>query len=1342
MNLPNEQQWLRVEELARQWSNLPPDQVAANIVQLAAAGESATVLTVLGTWLALPPPTGPFDTGSIIGGRYTLKEKLGEGSMGSVWRAKQELIGRDVAVKLIHPVLITPGLSARFLHEMELLGQLDHPGIIKIFDAGTHEHPGLPAIPFFAMELIRGLPLDRWADAHRADRPSLLRTAKAICESVQSAHERRIVHRDLKPSNILVRETGQPVVLDFGIARLTSVAAGDEYGVFSGTPQYAAPEQHLGRDRDFRSGESVDVYAMGAILFQMLSGRRLFQFPHGASLSDMRRAVLENPLPRLSEVVPECPTFLDEIVARALRRDPADRFYSIAGFGRAIARAGARFGPVEERPAPWIPAPGAIVPGTGWKLVEKLGEGGAGQVWVGLHDQLAERRVFKFCDTEDKARTLKRELTLFRLLKERVGRNPHFIQLHEVSLDEPPWYLMMDYAEARALDCWAAAQPGGLAAMPEHLRLEIVAQIAEGLQAAHESGILHRDIKPSNILVESSKRSAPLHVFIADFGIGQIIANELLLRGTRLGFTRTVTDLRSGLSGTMLYMAPEVLEGNPATVRSDIYSLGVLFWQLLIANLTTALDAADWSSRIEDPLLREDLTRCLAGSPQKRWAGAGELAASIRALPARRAAVERRKVESAARERAAYRRGVLRATAVAAVVVAGIAWLAWTAWVHRRAAESARGEITLEQAATLAQTDFALGRRERGMRLLDTAVKTTTNRTALRSAAASVLGMADLVRVPVPPEVPKAPSAAAVPPMAGESCRITSGDGALVAVARDLDGLNGAVDLVTAATRERLSTIERKKFPWVPIAQPGLLTFSPDKNLLAIGGPASSRHILLCNVANGSLHSYLYHASDARACGWHPSGRIFVSGCADGRVLVWDTAMARKVKDPPAGHQFDLPPSLDTPAQDTPAQTLLGHLGAVEHLAFSSDGRWLASIDAIGYMRIHGGFSSNGLPQFATSDSNGAAKATFGPAQLPLAVAMRLEDVQQIKGLEGTKDGFIIFRSDAPAQAFRVTPSDLPRELYLGPGISSVAWNSDSTELCAITATDIYWLHSNPLSIFFAAPGKNPVGVAAADGPGNWAVAKDNQYAEYAPMLKAGAWVLKKSVPSPLVEAEPGQGTRTAMAATLDGRLAIYHGRRVQFFAKHTAARMQESLVARGTDRFREIFWDQPGRLLAIVFALPSGSSRVETWKTSSDFPPQCKTLGSVPLEAGWIAPANDGSHYLIRNSRQGLLLLDPATNARVVFDGSSTARQDAPFAASSEGAFLALVADRNQIRLLHMPEGLFFADLHNSHQAAIISLVWDATGRRLAAVTEDGYVQVWDLGAWQQWFAEHALQH
>jgi eukaryotic-like serine/threonine-protein kinase len=158
----------------------------------------------------------------------------------------------------------------------------------------------------------------------------------------------------------------------------------------------------------------------------------------------------------------------------------------------------------EEPVLGWRPAVGQAVPNTQWVLEAKLGEGGFGEVWVGRHQALKERRVFKFCFRADRVRSLKREMTLFRLIKERIGDHPNIVSLREVYFDEPPFYVEMDYVEGQDLKSWCEMQ-GGAEKVPLEIRLEIVAQIAEALQAAHDAGVIHRDVKPGNILVENRK---------------------------------------------------------------------------------------------------------------------------------------------------------------------------------------------------------------------------------------------------------------------------------------------------------------------------------------------------------------------------------------------------------------------------------------------------------------------------------------------------------------------------------------------------------------------------------------------------------------------------------------------------------------------------------------------------------------------------------------------------------------------------------------------------------------------------------------------------------------------
>ena len=158
----------------------------------------------------------------------------------------------------------------------------------------------------------------------------------------------------------------------------------------------------------------------------------------------------------------------------------------------------------------WRPAIGQPVPNTQWTLEKKLGEGGFGEVWLGRHQVMKERRVFKFCFRAERVRFLKREMTLFRLLKERVGDHPNIVSLREVYFNEPPYYVEMDYVEGKDLKTWSEER-GSVERVPLETRLEIVAQAAEGLQAAHDAGVIHRDIKPTNILIQSSSRGNEAH---------------------------------------------------------------------------------------------------------------------------------------------------------------------------------------------------------------------------------------------------------------------------------------------------------------------------------------------------------------------------------------------------------------------------------------------------------------------------------------------------------------------------------------------------------------------------------------------------------------------------------------------------------------------------------------------------------------------------------------------------------------------------------------------------------------------------------------------------------------
>jgi serine/threonine protein kinase len=215
--------------------------------------------------------------GVIVARRYVLESKLGEGGMGEVWAAKQtQPIKRRVALKLIKPGMDSKAVLGRFEQERQALALMDHPNIAKVLDAGLTP----TGQPFFVMEIVVGLPLNRFCDEAKLGVRERLELFVPICQAVQHAHHKGIVHRDLKPANILVAMIdGRPVpkVIDFGVAKATSGALTEEslatqFGAVVGTLEYMAPEQAgmTGQDVDTRA----DVYSLGVVLYELLTGLR------------------------------------------------------------------------------------------------------------------------------------------------------------------------------------------------------------------------------------------------------------------------------------------------------------------------------------------------------------------------------------------------------------------------------------------------------------------------------------------------------------------------------------------------------------------------------------------------------------------------------------------------------------------------------------------------------------------------------------------------------------------------------------------------------------------------------------------------------------------------------------------------------------------------------------------------------------------------------------------------------------------------------------------------------------------------------------------------------------
>ncbi|HET7520597.1 MAG TPA: Stk1 family PASTA domain-containing Ser/Thr kinase [Candidatus Limnocylindria bacterium] len=264
--------------------------------------------------------------GRLISGRYRLIAPLGEGGMATIWRAVDEQLDREVAVKLLREQFGSDaGFAARFRQEARAAGSLSHPNIVPVYDYGTDADGS----QFIVMQLVEG---DNLAGILRErghlDTDDAVRVALGVASALEAAHRRGLVHRDVKPGNILITDDGDVKVTDFGIARAVSEASMTVTGTTLGSVHYFSPEQARG---DEVTGAS-DVYALGIVLYEMLTGRRPFEGDSAAGVA-LKRLNEDPPPPSTFRPVP---AGLSAIVMRALQREPADRFPDAGSFAEAL----------------------------------------------------------------------------------------------------------------------------------------------------------------------------------------------------------------------------------------------------------------------------------------------------------------------------------------------------------------------------------------------------------------------------------------------------------------------------------------------------------------------------------------------------------------------------------------------------------------------------------------------------------------------------------------------------------------------------------------------------------------------------------------------------------------------------------------------------------------------------------------------------------------------------------------------------------------------------------------------------------------------------------------------
>ena len=292
---------------------------------------------------------------------------------------------------------------------------------------------------------------------------------------------------------------------------------------------------------------------------------------------------------------------------------------------------------------------GDCVPGREqWRLTRQMDFSGSSEVWLAENPKTRDVRVFKFATDGSQLKGLKREITLARFLREALGERPDFVRVLEWNLDTPPFFLESEYG-GESLAIWAESR-GGLSAVPRELRLRLFKEIAKTVAAAQDVGVLHKDLKPANVLV--ARAGDDWQIKVADFGSASLMQPDRLeaLGITNLGFTQTATP-DATITGTLTYLPPEVLAGQSPTASADVYALGVILYQLLVADFRKPLSPG-WEAEIDDPLLREDIAEAACGNPARRLKSAGDLVDRLESLETRR--IERDKLRlSEERARAA-----------------------------------------------------------------------------------------------------------------------------------------------------------------------------------------------------------------------------------------------------------------------------------------------------------------------------------------------------------------------------------------------------------------------------------------------------------------------------------------------------------------------------------------------------------------------------------------------------------------------------------------------------------------------------------------------------------------
>ncbi len=565
--------------------------------------------------------------GRVLIGRYEIVERLGQGGMGTVYRVIDHELDRTIALKTIRPDLASNAGALRRLKQETLLArQIAHRNVIRVFDIGVAD-----GLRFITMEFVEGQDLKGLLDVRKKlPIDEAVEILLQICQGLSAAHAEDVIHRDLKPPNILISPGNRVRIVDFGLARTFENSGITHSGVILGTPAYMSPEQALGQAGDVRS----DLFSFGVIAFEVLTGE--LPFPSG-SLSESLVSRTRGRARSIEAIDPEMPAWLARIVMRCLERNASDRY---ATAQEIVDDLTAR--DVCAYVAPDLSS-GALAPGTmlgsRYRIEAEAGEGGMGRVYratdLDLHRTVALKVVRPdLARNTDTLEQLMQEISLASQISHK-----NVLRIHDLGEASGLRFVSMAWAEGEDLG-QLLKRDGPL---PEERIIELAIEMCEGLQAAHEQGISHRDLKPSNILLTSGG-----HACIADFGLAHYLDPQSASATERPEISSVSDGLSASSAGTPRYMSPEQVDGVCIDHRTDIYSLGLMLYEMatgripfkddsVFQTMTQRLTETPLSPKLINPVLSDQLTgvilRCLERDPNKRYATVQDLLTDLRGKP-------------------------------------------------------------------------------------------------------------------------------------------------------------------------------------------------------------------------------------------------------------------------------------------------------------------------------------------------------------------------------------------------------------------------------------------------------------------------------------------------------------------------------------------------------------------------------------------------------------------------------------------------------------------------------------------------------------------------------------